>query len=284
MNGSESNSFREKSFVVIFGADTPAGKLFDIVLIVLIILSVTVVMLESVESVGDVFGRQLRVAEWVFTTLFTIEYIFRLWCAKEPKGYVFSTFGLIDLIAVLPSYFSLVLPGAQVTAVVRILRVVRVFRILKLVQYVGGTRLLVSALKASRYRIAVFLVAVSTLVTILGSFMYLIETPGNGFTSIPMSVYWAIVTITTVGYGDMAPATPIGQALASILMLMGYAIIAVPMGLFAVGMVKADRADPKFGLRNTTTCMKCLDPASDPDVHYCSYCGRNLDQTEFGSI
>ena len=278
MNGLEATSFREKSFVVIFGADTPPGKLFDIVLIGLIILSVTVVMLESVESVSAVFGQQLRFAEWLFTIFFTIEYIFRLWCAKKPKRYALSALGLIDLISVLPTYFSLVLPGAQVTAVVRILRVVRGFRILKLVQYVGSTRILISTMKASRYRIAVFLVAVSTLVTIVGSFMYLIETPENGFTSIPMSVYWAIVTVTTVGYGDMAPGTPLGQALASILMLMGYAIIVVPMGLFAAEMVKADRTASKFGSRNSTTCMKCSEVASDPDVHYCSYCGRNLEK------
>lgn len=276
MKGFEPTSFREKSFVVIFGDDTQLGRLFDIVLIGMIILSVTVVMLESVESVRTVFGQQLRYAEWIFTVIFTIEYLFRLWCVKRPKGYALSALGLIDLMSILPSYFSLILPGMQVTAVVRVLRVVRVFRIFKLVQYVGSTRILLSTLKASRYRIAVFLVAVSTLVTIVGSFMYLIETPESGFTSIPMGVYWAIVTVTTVGYGDMAPATPLGQALASMLMLMGYAIIVVPMGLFASEMVKADRTAPRLGSRNSTTCMKCPEVASDPDVHYCSYCGRNL--------
>jgi voltage-gated potassium channel len=278
MNRLEAASFREKSFIVIFGDDTPPGRLFDFFLIVLIVLSVTVVMLESVQSVNAVFGAQLRFAEWFFTILFTIEYLFRVWCVKRPKGYVLSAFGLIDLISILPSYFSLLLPGMQVTAVVRVLRVVRVFRILKLAQYVGSTRILVSTLKASRYRITVFLVAVSTVVTIMGSFMYLIESPKNGFTSIPMSVYWAIVTVTTVGYGDMSPATPLGQALASMLMLMGYAIIVVPMGLFAAEMVKADRTAPRFGSRNHTHCMKCSEVASDPDVHYCSYCGRNVER------
>ena len=180
----------------------------------------------------------------------------------------------------LPTWFSLVIPGAQVTAVIRVLRVIRVFRILKLVQYLGGTDVLVRAIARSRYRITVFLVAVSVLVTILGSFMYLIEGQENGFTSIPSGVYWAIVTLTTVGYGDIAPSTPFGQILASFLMLMGYALIAVPMGLI-ISETSKTGGPSVLGSR---PCVRCIDGSSDPEKHFCSYCGKNLDQVQIPSL
>ena len=280
MNGFDPWSVREKTFSVIFGTETRSGRFFDIFLMVAILLSVATVMADSVESIKEVYHRELVAVEWFFTILFTAEYLLRLWCVKEPKGYALSFFGVVDLMAVLPTYFSLFLPGAEVGAILRVLRVVRVFRILKLVQYIGGTRVLLNAIARSRFRITVFLVAVSVLVTIVGSLMYLIEDPDNGFTSIPEGVYWAIVTLTTVGYGDIAPATPLGQFLASVLMLMGYALIAVPMGLIISETSKSGSAR----ILERTSCNRCSGVSSDPDIHYCSYCGRNLDQVQIPSL
>lgn len=280
MNGYDPASLREKTFKVVFGTDTEQGRLFDIVLIFMILFSVTVVMLESVATLSEEYGPQLRAFEWFFTIMFTIEYGLRLWCVKKPRGYAFSFFGIVDLLSVLPTWFSLIIPGAQVTAVIRVLRVIRVFRILKLVQYLGGTDVLIRAVARSRYRITVFLVAVSVLVTILGSFMYLIEGHENGFTSIPSGVYWAIVTLTTVGYGDIAPSTPFGQILASFLMLMGYALIAVPMGLI-ISETSKTGGPSVLGSR---PCVRCIDGSSDPEKHFCSYCGKNLDQVQIPSL
>ena len=280
MNGYDPASLREKTFKVVFGTDTEQGRLFDIVLIFMILFSVTVVMLESVATLSEEYGPQLRAFEWFFTIMFTIEYVLRLWCVKKPRGYAFSFFGIVDLLSVLPTWFSLIIPGAQVTAVIRVLRVIRVFRILKLVQYLGGTDVLVQAIARSRYRITVFLVAVSVMVTILGSFMYLIEGQENGFTSIPSGVYWAIVTLTTVGYGDIAPSTPFGQILASFLMLMGYALIAVPMGLIISETSKTGGAS----VLGSRPCVRCIDGSSDPEKHFCSYCGKNLDQVQIPSL
>ena len=285
MNGFDPASLRERTFVIIFGSDTRAGNIFDVVVQVSILLSVGTVMLETVESVRSDYGLQLRWLEWCFTFLFTAEYLLRLWCVKKPRGYALSFFGMVDLLAVLPSYFSLLIPGAQVAIVVRILRVVRIFRILKLVQYMGGTRVLVTAVRRSRFRIAVFLIAVSTIVTILGSFMYLIESPEAGFTSIPRSVYWAIVTLTTVGYGDIIPVTVLGQFMASLLMLLGYALIAVPMGLIISESTRKTGAPSRIiRSKYERDCARCSGVNSDRGVHFCSYCGRNLTQTEFESM
>ena len=284
MNGFDPASLRERIFVVVFGTDTRAGNIFDVVVQVSILLSVGAVMLETVESVNEIYHVPLRTVEWFFTVLFTVEYLLRLWCVKKPRGYALSFFGVVDLLAVLPSYFSLLIPGAQVSIVVRILRVVRIFRILKLVQYMGGTEVLVNAVRRSRFRIAVFLIAVSTVVTILGSFMYLIESPEAGFTSIPRSVYWAIVTLTTVGYGDIIPVTVLGQFMASILMLLGYALIAVPMGLIISESTRKTGAPSRIiRSKYERDCTRCSGVNSDREVHFCSYCGRNLAQTEFES-
>ena len=225
------NKLRKKIKIIIFGTNTRAGKLFDEVLIVAIVLSIITVMLESVRDVNQNYGAILVIAEWLFTILFTFEYLLRLFCIKRPLSYAFSFFGIIDLLSVIPTYLSLLLPGTQVLSVIRVLRVLRIFRILKLVQYMGEANNLVKALISSKKKIFIFLFAVLNIVIILGSTMYLIEGEKAGFSSIPRSVYWAIVTLTTVGYGDIAPITSLGQTISAMIMLIGYSIIAVPTGI-----------------------------------------------------
>ncbi len=222
---------RNRLHEVIFEADTFAGRLFDVVLILCIIISVTVVMLDSVSGLQEKYGRLFLLLEWLFTILFTIEYCLRLSCLGRPLKYVFSFYGIVDLLSILPSYVSLFLSSGKYLLVIRILRLLRIFRVLKLVQYVGESNYLQKALWASRRKIAVFLLSVFLLMIIFGSVMYIVEGPENGFTSIPRSVYWAIVTMTTVGYGDISPRTSLGQALASLVMIMGYGIIAIPTGI-----------------------------------------------------
>ena len=221
---------------IIFEADTPAGKLFDVVLMWSIILSVVAVMLDSVTAVRVQYGWLLYAIEWFFTILFTVEYALRLISVGRPLKYATSFFGIVDLLAIIPTYLSLIIPGSQYLLVVRILRVLRVFRVLKLAHYLGEANLLMQALSASYRKISVFLFTVLTLVIIFGSLMYLIEGQENGFTSIPRGVYWAIVTLTTVGYGDISPQTALGQTLAALIMILGYGIIAVPTGIVTVEM------------------------------------------------
>jgi voltage-gated potassium channel len=233
--------WREEVYEVIFEAETPAGKTFDVVLIALILGSVAVVMLDSVEAVRARHGALLRGLEWGFTLLFTAEYLLRLACVERPGRYARSIFGLVDLLAILPTYISLVLPGATYLTTVRVLRILRVFRVLKLAHHVREMEVLGRALKASRRKITVFVLAVFTLVVILGSLMYLIEGRENGFSSIPRSVYWAIVTLTTVGYGDISPQTPLGQSLAAVIMICGYGILAVPTGIVTVELARESR-------------------------------------------
>lgn len=260
-------------YVVIFEADSRLGKAFDVALILAILMSVMAVMLESVVGVRGEYGRVLLIAEWVFTAGFTIEYLLRLVCVGRPLRYAFSFFGLVDLLAVLPTYLSLVLPGAQALLVVRVLRVLRVFRVLKLVHYVSEASVLMSALAASRRKITIFMVAVVTLVVILGSMMYVIEGGSNGFTSIPTSVYWAITTLATVGYGDIVPGTPLGRALASFVMIIGYAIIAVPTGIVTAEITRSSaREDRSSGV----SCTRCQAVGHDPDATWCKYCGGAL--------
>jgi voltage-gated potassium channel len=256
---------------VIFEADTPAGKGFDVLLIASILASVAAVMLDSIGTVRSAYGNLLFVIEWFFTLLFTVEYILRLLCVGRPLKYAVSFYGMVDLLAIIPTYLSLVLPGSQFLLVIRILRILRIFRILKLVPYLKEARLLAKALRASSRKIAVFLYTVLTLVVIFGSLMYVIEGEANGFTSIPRSIYWAIVTLTTVGYGDISPRTGLGQALASIVMILGYAIIAVPTGIVSVEMSHA------FGTRvSTQACPECSAEGHDADARYCKYCGSAL--------
>ncbi|MCC6545450.1 MAG: ion transporter, partial [Nitrospirae bacterium] len=213
---------------VIFEADTPLGRVFDIILLISILLSVLAVMLDSVESINADYGYLLYKVEWFFTIIFTVEYVLRLLCVGRPFRYATSFFGAVDLLAIVPTYLSILIPGSQYLLIIRVLRVLRVFRILKIVQYVGEAHVLVEAMRASKRKIIIFLFAILNIVTILGSVMYLIEGKEHGFTSIPEGIYWAIVTLTTVGYGDIAPGTPFGKAVGSFIMILGYGIIAVP--------------------------------------------------------
>jgi voltage-gated potassium channel len=263
--------WRRRLHEIIFEADTPAGKLFDVVLIVSILISVAAVMLESVAAVRAAHGAALRAVEWLFTLLFTLEYLLRLVCVGRPLRYAFSFFGMVDFLAVVPTYFSLLLPGTQFLMAIRLLRILRVFRVLKLVPYLAEANLLMQALRASRRKITVFLYTVLILVTLAGSFMYLIEGETNGFTSIPRSIYWAVVTITTVGYGDISPGTGLGQTLAAVLMIMGYGIIAVPTGIVTVELAHAARQNV-----STQVCQACHAGDHAPDAFYCRRCGMRL--------
>lgn len=263
-------SFRQKFYEIIFEADTPAGKAFDVALLVVILLSIVAVMLESVNSLQIKYGALLRTLEWIFTVLFTIEYVARVLVVKHPRRYIFSFLGLVDLLAVLPTYLSIFITGSQYLLAVRIVRLLRVFRIFKLSRYVGEADVLKRALKASRHKITVFLLAVISIVIITGTLMYLVEGPENGFTSIPISIYWSIVTLTTVGYGDIAPQTVLGQTLASLIMIMGYGIIAVPTGIVTSELSRAHSPV------STQVCPNCLREGHAPDAVYCKYCSAKL--------
>lgn len=263
--------WRTRMYEVIFEADTPAGKLFDVVLIWLIIASVITVMLESVHAIAAEWGTVLRAAEWAFTLIFTVEYVLRLICVRRATRYARSFFGIVDLLAILPTWLSLVIPGSQALVSVRALRLLRVFRVFKLAHHVKEAGMLMRSLQAARYKITVFLAAVVTMVVILGSLIYLVEGAANGFTSIPRSVYWAIVTVTTVGYGDISPQTPIGQMLAAMAMIMGYAIIAVPMGIVTAELDRVSRREV-----TAQTCPHCLREGHDRDAVHCKFCGGAL--------
>ena len=271
MSANGTGKLRNALHEIIFEADTPIGKWFDVLLIVSILFSVMLVMLDSVQTIHNAAGRWLRYGEWLFTYLFTIEYFLRLYCVGRPARYATSFFGIVDLLAILPSYISILLPGTQFLLVIRILRVLRIFRILKLVQYVGEASLLMTALRASRRKILVFLFTVLLLVIIFGSLMYLIESPENGFTSIPRSMYWAIVTLTTVGYGDISPRTNLGQIISSFIMIIGYGIIAVPTGI-----VTAELTYTYKRKLTTQSCPECSLEGHDPDAVHCKHCGAPL--------
>jgi len=256
---------------IIFEADTVTGKAFDLLLISSILLSVLAVMLDSVGPIRNQYGSLLYGAEWFFTLLFTVEYLLRLSCIGRPWRYATSFFGIVDLLAILPTYLSLLIPGTQYLLVVRILRVLRIFRILKFVEYSSEARLLMRALHASKRKVFVFLFTVLTLVVIIGALMYLIEGEKNGFTSIPRSMYWAIVTMTTVGYGDISPQTDIGQVFAAFVMILGYSIIAVPTGIVTVSMSQA------FNKPVTTqSCPECSAEGHESDAVHCKFCGSKL--------
>lgn len=266
---------RNRLFEIVFGTETRAGKLFDIVLLWAIVLSVLAVMLESVNEIRDNYGFLFLVMEWSFTILFTIEYLLRLFITAKPRKYAFSFFGIIDLLATLPTYLTLFMAGGSYLVVIRSIRLLRIFRILKLGRYLREASVLSSALTASRHKILVFLGAVFTLVMIMGTLMYMIEGGESGFTSIPRSIYWAIVTITTVGYGDIAPQTVTGQAVASMLMLMGYAIIAVPTGIVTSEIAQAER-NKKTEESDKRTCTACGKKGHDDDAIYCKNCSAKL--------
>ena len=265
--------WKKRLYEIIFEADTPAGKLFDLGLLIVIVLSTIVVMVESIPSFNRYAALFLAI-EWIFTILFTIEYVLRLLVVKNKARYVFSFLGIVDLLSILPTYLALVFSGAQVLLVIRVIRLFRVFRILKLAQFVGAGQSLRTALVASRHKISVFLLTVLMSVIISGTLMYLVEGAENGFTSIPVSIYWAIVTITTVGYGDIHPNTPLGQTLASFIMILGYGIIAVPTGI-----VSAEMFEQKSKEKLTTqTCPHCLKEGHDKDAVHCKFCGAKLNE------
>ncbi|MBL8859227.1 MAG: ion transporter [Planctomycetes bacterium] len=263
--------WRARYYRIIFEADTPAGKAFDVILIAAILLSILTVMLESITTVRERHGELLRVAEWAFTILFTIEYALRLMCTERPLRYARSFFGLVDLLSIIPTYASVLVPGAQALLVIRTLRILRVFRVLKLAHYVRESETLLRALVASRRKISVFIFAVFTLVVVFGSLMYLIEGPDSGFTSIPRGVYWAVVTLTTVGYGDIAPQTNLGQAVAAVIMVLGYGIIAVPTGIITAELTQG--GDRSLSAR---ACRSCDATRHDADALHCKRCGARL--------
>jgi voltage-gated potassium channel len=262
---------RDALYEIMFEANTPAGKWFDLLLIVSIVASVFVVMADSVGAIRISNGYFLICAEWFFTLLFTMEYALRLYCVRKRSEYALSLYGVVDFIAIIPTYLSVVLPSTKYFMVLRTLRILRVFRVLKLIQHLKEANLLLKALVSSKRKITIFLSTIMILVTILGSIMYVIEGEANGFTSIPKSIYWAIVTMTTVGYGDISPRTALGQALASLIMILGYGIIAVPTGIFTVEFTKA--------IRQETTgqnCPVCGKGGHDRDARYCKYCREEL--------
>jgi voltage-gated potassium channel len=262
--------WRHRLYEVVFEAETTAGRIFDITLTTLILLSVLAVFAESVKWIRDLFGRELLAAEWAFTLLFTVEYVLRMISVRRPLRYALSFYGLVDLLAIIPTYISLFVPGTQYLLVIRVLRLLRIFRVLKLTSYISEGRVISTALRASREKITVFLVAVITIVTVVGSLMYVVEGEKHGFTDIPTSIYWAIVTLTTVGYGDLSPQTPLGKFLASIVMIMGYGIIAVPTGIVTAELARA--AKPA----STHVCPECHAEGHDLDAVHCKFCGHLL--------
>ncbi len=277
MKGREPSNIRERIYEIIFEADTPLGKLFDVSLLLLIIISVLAVMFETVEDWEQQYSHIFYPLEWILTLLFTLEYLMRLWVVKSPWKYATSFYGIIDLLSIVPSYlgFFFVNAHTQYLLTIRALRLMRVFRIFKLGRFLGESEVLIAALKASRAKITVFLIAVLTSVTIIGSIMYLVEGSYNeSFSSIPRSMYWAIVTITTVGYGDIAPITNFGQFLAAILMIMGYGIIAVPTGIVSAELVQANtKSDDDV---TNFACSNCTEQGHDHDAVFCKYCGEKL--------
>jgi len=265
---------KTRIFQIIFESDTRLAKGFDIALITAILASVLVVVLESVDSLRMQYGELFRAIEWTFTILFTIELVLRLYCLERPLNYLKSFYGTVDLIAILPSWLALLIPGAQSLIVIRLLRSLRIFRILRLMEFVGEGRLLIDALKRSGHQIFLFLFTVFMLVTIFASMMYLIEPREAGFTSIPVAIYWAVVTLTTVGYGDISPVTPLGQAISVVVMLIGYSIIAVPTGVFSAEVIRSIRADRY----SDEACPGCGHDRHEQRAKYCLICGTWLDE------
>jgi voltage-gated potassium channel len=287
-------TLKERLHEIVFEAETPAGKAFDLALLYLIVLSIVAVSLETVDWISEAIGVYLLYFEWLVTILFSIEYILRVWLVKRPSKYIFSFWGIIDLVAILPTYLSVMLPGTHSLIVVRVFRLLRVFRILKLVRYSGEATLLFAALWNSRHKIFIFLGTVLAIVITMGTLMYLVEGEESGFTSIPKAIYWSIVTITTVGYGDIAPQTVVGQMIASFMMIVGYAIIAVPTGVVGAevyGAIAENKATNGYKISNkkkphktieapdycdTTTCSACTHEGHRKDARYCFHCGERF--------
>ncbi|MHA6493452.1 ion transporter [Pseudomonas borbori] len=265
-------SWRERLYIIIFYTNTPAGQRFDRYLLLVIMASLIVVMLESVSSVNSQYGELLNILEWGFTLLFAVEYLVRLYCAPKPLRYAFSFYGLIDLLAVLPAFLALLFPEAGYLLIVRVIRMLRIFRVLKLTPYLSQANFLLVALRGSKQKIVVFLLSVSTMVVVYGTLMYVIEGPQHGFTSIPKSIYWAVVTLTTVGYGDMVPSTPLGQLVSTLVMITGYSIIAVPTGIFTAELANAMRSEGQ----TSHACPNCNKSPHEVAAAFCNRCGRAL--------
>lgn len=270
-------TLRHRLYQIIYQSHTPAGRWFDIALIILILSSVLTIILDSVAEISLQYREQLVTAEWIFTALFTVEYALRIFSIHRPIKYIASFYGLIDLLAILPSYISLFLPGSHYLQVIRILRVLRIFRVLKLVRFINQSNMLLNALLASRPKIAIFLFTISTLLVIFGSTMYLIEGPENGFTNIPVSIYWAVVTLTTVGFGDITPKTDLGRAVSALVMILGYAIIAVPTGIITTEL--SQEMKRQHTRHNQKTCPKCRKTGHEVEANYCCICGTELPPT-----
>ena len=264
------NTFKERIKIIIFGTDTRAGKMFDMVLIISIVLSVITVLLDSVAEFNQQYGHIFSIAEWTFTIMFTVEYLLRIFSIRRAFSYIFSFFGIIDLLAILPTYLSLFMPGTEVFAIIRVLRVLRIFRVLKLVQFTGEADMLMTAMIASRRKVFIWLFLVMNIVIILGSVMHLVEGGNTGFNSIPRSIYWAVVTLTTVGYGDVVPQTSLGQGLASFIMVLGYSIIAVPTGIVT--------AEITFAAKSTKLqrCVVCGEEGLNENAKFCRNCASKL--------
>lgn len=270
----DKNNWRHRVHEIIYEADTPMGKFFDIALLILILFSIVVVMLESVASIGSKYSLLFYVIEWVITILFTIEYIARIITVKKPAKYIFSFYGIIDFLSTIPLYLSLLFFGSNYLITVRALRLLRVFRILKIARFIGEGNRLRKALMESRVKIFIFIFAVIIVAVIFGTLMYLIEGEESGFENIPVSVYWCIVTLTTVGFGDIAPVTPLGQFLATILMILGYGIIAVPTGIVGARYIQSDSND--YVHLNSQSCRNCGFQRHRDNANYCQNCGENL--------
>jgi voltage-gated potassium channel len=266
------HTLRARMHQIVFEADTPAGRAFDVTVIGLILLSILTVSIETIPGLSEGTRRSLRIAEWTFTVLFTIEYLLRLWTVRRPLYYARSFFGVVDLLAILPTWISIAVPGAQALLVVRVLRLLRIFRILKLARFLNEAKTLTTALRSSARKITVFLLSVATIVVIMGSVMFVVEGPENGFTSIPVSMYWTVVTLTTVGYGDIAPRTALGQTIASLVMILGYGIIAVPTGIVTAELAYAHQDHPV----STQACPNCGIGGHDAGAKYCRSCGSPL--------
>ncbi len=264
-------NLKHQLYVIIFGTHTKAGKIFDITLIIAILTSLAVLVIGSIPNIKSQWSDELRLIEYGFTALFTLEYITRIYCSPKPSAYAKSFYGVIDLIAILPTYLVILFPSASFMSVIRALRIMRIFRVLKLVRYLQDSNLLLRSLLSARRKIIIFFSTVAILVTILGSFIFIIEGPGNGFTSIPQSIYWAIVTITTVGYGDVVPHTELGKGIAALTMLLGYSILAVPTGI-----ITAELHQEMSAHRALVKCPNCSLSGHESDALFCKHCGSEL--------
>ncbi|MEE4661661.1 MAG: ion transporter [Halieaceae bacterium] len=267
----EQTPLQKRTYDVIFGTAPGPGRNFDVALIILIVISVLIVMLDSIPRYHELYGVLFRNLEWAFTAIFTVEYVVRLWCSPNRRMYALSTYGIVDLLAILPTYVAVLIPTANSLLIIRLLRILRIFRVLRLLQFLNEANSLARALRNSRRKVFVFFSMMLVLMTVFGCIMYVIEGPVNGFGSIPESIYWAIVTITTVGYGDVVPQTPLGRGIAAMGMLIGYAIIAVPTGIITAELAQEIRRE-----RTLNHCSNCGKTGHDRDAEYCKFCGAEL--------